>query len=261
MDLLLFIAKKVVSTACYPLGTSLLFLFMGLVFWCVRPRSRTGVFFVLAGTAWLTVMSLPITGFMMLRSLERDAGHYANAAELRSKDVRFIVVMGGDRRLGDLTPVDRIACTSLVRVLEGIRIWKGLPEAKLVLSGGGYEEGVVTSAEGMATLATEMGVPRSAIIVESQSLDTGDEARILKPVLDGKAFTVVTSASHMRRSLMNFTHVGLAPIPAPADFEAMTIHLDLLDFLPRAQGLQSSQKAIHEYLGIWALLLRQRVQS
>jgi uncharacterized SAM-binding protein YcdF (DUF218 family) len=256
MDLSLFIAKKVFTTILYPVGTSLLLLLAGIAFWLVRPRSRAGLFMVSLGTLWLAAMSCPITGQVMLRSLEADAGQYASPEELRLKNVRYVVVLGGDLRAGDLTPTDRIACSSLVRVMEGVRLWRGIPGAKLVLSGGTYSPDVATSARGMAAVAAEQGVPVPSMILESQSVNTTDEARLLKPILGAEPFALVTSASHMKRALMNFRWYGMNPIPGPADFLTKVFAPGSNAVTPTASGMELSQKAIHEYLGIGALLTR-----
>lgn len=256
MDQLLFLAKKVVSTVVYPVGTSLSLWIVGLVLWKARPRNRTGFLLVLAGGLWLLTAALPATAVLLLRPLETKAGSYADPRQLRNDGVEYIVVLGGDLRGGELTAADRIAYSSLVRVMEGIRLWRGLPGSRLVLSGGRYSAELLPSAEGMAAMALESGVPPSAIVKESLSLDTDDEARLLSPILGKKAFALVTSACHMRRSLLIFRRTGLNPIPAPADFEAQQFSFGLISLLPGAHGLEMTHKAIHEYVGTLVVLMK-----
>ncbi|MBI4964680.1 MAG: YdcF family protein [Desulfomonile tiedjei] len=256
MELLLFLAKKAISTIIYPVGSSLALWIAGLVLLRVRPRSRAGFLLVLAGGLWLLVAALPVTGVLLLKPLESKAGSYANPQQLSRAGVKYIVVLGGDIRGGELTTVDRIACSSLVRVMEGIRLWRGVPGSRLVLSGGTYSSETMPSAEGMAALALELGVPPEAIVKEISSLDTDDEARLLSPVLGKGPFALVTSACHMRRSLLIFRSMGLDAIPAPADFEVKKVALDLRYFLPSAMGLEKTHKAIHEYIGTLVVLMK-----
>jgi uncharacterized SAM-binding protein YcdF (DUF218 family) len=259
MDWALFVSKKIVSAFCYPVGTALLCWITGLIFWLFRPRSRVGFGLVTLGGVWLLIMSLPATGFFMLRSLEIHAGSYADPQVLARKNTRFVVVLGGDLRPGELTAPDRLACTSLTRVMEGIRLWRGIPGSKLILSGGRYSRDVMSSAEGMAILARDLGVPAEAMVLESQSRDTREEARLLRPILGTQPFALVTSASHMMRSLMDFRKQGLEPIPAPADFEALQSNLGFSTFVPNSHSLVRSQNAIHEYLGMLAGLIQKWV--
>ena len=255
----LFLAKKLISVFLYPLGASLLLLFVGTILWRRRPKSHAGPIMVTAGAVWLLLMSLPITGFILLRSLEVQAGRYADPVELSRNGIRHIVVLGGDLRAGNLTSADRIANTSLVRVMEAIRLWKQIPDSRLVLSGGSVSNKLMTTADGMALLAKELGVPRDAIILEDKSRDTEDEARLLKSMLGTDPFALVTAACHMPRSVRLFRQKGLNPIPAPADFETTEFIFSFNSLLPTIQGLGMTHNAIHEYLGICMAMVRQSV--
>jgi uncharacterized SAM-binding protein YcdF (DUF218 family) len=259
MSWLLFVAKKVVSAFIYPLGASLLLWLIGIICWRRRPRSYAGPALVTIGAVWLLLMSMPVTGFLLLHSLEAQAGRYADPTELSRDGVKFIVVLGGDLRAGKLTSADRIAYTSLVRLMEAIRLWKKIPGSRLVLSGGRVSEKTMTCAEGMALLAEELGVPRDAIILEAKSWDTEEEASLLKPILGENRFALVTAARHIPRSMMLFRAKGLNPIPAPADFETEEFIFMFNSLLPKVHGLEISQDAIHEYLGICVAMIRQSI--
>ncbi len=239
----------------YPMGIWMFLTALGIVWSRRRPNGHVGWLLMLTASIWLLVMAMPVTGLALLRHLELQAGTYADSAVLSRSGVRNIVVLGGDLRHGKLSPADRIAYTSLVRLMEGIRIWKEMPGSRLVLSGGGYSD-ASSSGEGMAVLARVLNVPDNAIVVENKSLDTEDEARQLKSLLSDRPFALVTSASHMRRSLKSFRRMGLAPIPAPADFQSQYEGMDFNMFLPSANGLAEAQKAVHEYLGLLFLWIK-----
>ncbi len=259
MGWLLFVAKKLVSLFLYPLGASLLLWLVGIIFWRRRPRSYVGPVLVTAGAVWLFLMSMPVTGFFLLHSLEVRAGHYADPIELSRDGVKYIVVLGGDLRAGKLTAADRLSYTSLVRLMEAIRLWKEVPGSRLVLSGGSVSKRMMTTADGMALLAQELGVPRDAIILEAKSWDTEEEARLLKPILGADRFALVTAARHMPRSMMLFRAKGLNPIPAPADFATEEFILAFNSLAPTVSGLEMSQDAIHEYLGMCVAKIRESV--
>lgn len=253
MEWPLFVAKSIIGGALNPICISLLLCLTGAALWILRPRRHVGFILVLSGSLVLLVMSLPLTSDRLVRSLELKAGEYADPGELSRIDVKWIVVLGGDLRGGELSPADRVAYSSLVRVMEGIRLWKAMPGSKLVLSGGTYSPRKMTTGLGMALLARELGVPEIAIVLENQSWDTEDEARLLKLVLGKNRFALVTSAYHMRRSVLSFKRMGLDPIPAPADFMTKGgFQLGVRTFLPSPMALELSQTAIHEYLGtLW----------
>ncbi len=256
MDWGLFVAKKVVSILFYPVGTTLALLMLGIVVWTRKPRSRLGIVFVVAGALWLFVSSLGITASLLASPLERSAGSYADPRELAAQHVKYIVVLGGGIRTNPVEPLGLTDCDSLSRVIEGIRLWKAIPGSKLVLSGGSLSSDAMTSGKAMSAAARKMGVPPSDIIQETRSLDTLDEARYLKPLLGDSRFALVTTALHMSRSLKIFQHLGMNPVAAPADFHAEDHRKGFHAFLPGAEGLRLTQWAIHEYLGILWLRIR-----
>jgi uncharacterized SAM-binding protein YcdF (DUF218 family) len=256
MTWILFLAKKTIGAFLQPVGLSLALWIVGIILWIRGRGSKAGFVPVLCAGLVLLAASSPLLSAKLIKSLELKAGPYANAAELQKKGVQFIVVLGGDLRSGNLTPSDRVACSSLVRCMEGVRLWKSLPTSKLILSGGSTSSRKMSTAQGMALVAQDLGVPREAIVLETKSLDTAEEAELLNPVLGRSPFALVTSASHMWRSLIIFRRVGLNPVPAPADFEGQVPAIELGTLLPDASSILMSQKAVHEYLGVCLVLLK-----
>jgi uncharacterized SAM-binding protein YcdF (DUF218 family) len=258
MDLILFIAKKVFSVFIYPLGFSLLLWFLGILSW-FKNRSKTAWGFILVGGVLLAAASNPYVSGLLLKQLENKAGNYADPASPDKMDVKYIVVLAGDERPGDLTSSDRLAASTLVRMMEALRLRKGMPGAKLVLSGGTVDRRIMPSADAMNIFALEQGVPKESIILERDSLDTADEADLLKDVLADSPFILVTSASHMPRSMMIFRRLGLKPIPAPADFEVKELMFTFRSAFPNAGALEQSTRAVHEYFGIGLVMLKNYV--
>lgn len=107
----------------------------------------------------------------------------------------------------------------------------------------------------MREAALSQGFDPKRVVVESASLDTDDQARLLSPKLAGQDFYLVTSASHMTRAKGLFLRQGARPIPAPTDFRSLAESLRPWDFLPQARALLDSERAFHEYLGLaWGRL-------
>lgn len=258
MDVFLFAAKKAASIFIYPVGMCLVIWLVGIILTCTRRYKRAGISAFVASGIVLLILSLPVTGDFLVRSLESHAGTYADPAELSKKGIKNIVVLGCDIRNGKRTPADQVACCSLVRVMEGIRLWKSMPGTRLILSGGNPIKGELSTGAGMAALAADLGVPESSMFIEGDSLDTYDEAVYLRAELGKEPFALVTSAFHMRRSLMIFRSFGLDPVSAPADFSGKWIP-NINSFFPEAHGIGRTQKALHEYLGTVAFLLKSLV--
>jgi uncharacterized SAM-binding protein YcdF (DUF218 family) len=161
-----------------------------------------------------------------------------------------IVVLGGGFHADARVPTNfELGSITTVRLVEGIRLWHLYPGARLILSGG---EG---QAQALAETASFLGVPRERMQLEGDSLDTADEARLLRGSLAGKPFLLVTSAYHMRRSVALFEAEGLSPTPAPADFEGTSDGFGPQAIWPSSGGLCLSDRGLHEWLGIlWSQL-------
>jgi uncharacterized SAM-binding protein YcdF (DUF218 family) len=204
--------------------------------------------------AWLLVMSFPLTGLLLVRSLESRAGPYADPASLTAAGVRYIVVLSGHFREGDLVPADQLGC-SVLRLAEGVRLWRRVPGSKLVLTGG-IIPGLsprIPIAQALAQTAVEMGVPPREMILERESWTTADQAKLIAPIVGKTPFALVTSAFHMPRSLMLFHLEGLKPVAAPADFLAKKITVSYDTLIPQANGLFLTQIGMKEYMGLWGV--------
>lgn len=92
------------------------------------------------------------------------------------------------------------------------------------------------------------------VLIEDKSRDTVENAIFSKAVLVEKGFNkpiLVTSAFHMRRSIMAFRKVGLEVIPVPSSFRtAPGAALVWADWLPSANSLDMTATVLHEYLGL-----------
>ncbi|MBI5524530.1 MAG: YdcF family protein [Desulfarculus sp.] len=246
--------KKVVSRLLFPVELILGLGLAGLLLLGWRRRARWGLGLLWA--AWLTLLllSVPALTYLLLAPLEEAAGDYADPARLAAAGVEHIVVLGGGVGQGQLTVADRLHGASMLRLMEGLRLFKALPGAKLVISGGGHREGV-TVGQAMRGLALELGLPASSLLLEDQSWDTEDQARLLAGLLQKRPFALVTSAYHMRRSLAFFKAHGLNPLPAPADFRTRGFRLDFDTLLPSTGSLHGAEIAFYEYLGhLWLKL-------
>lgn len=87
--------------------------------------------------------------------------------------------------------------------------------------------------------------------IDNQAYDTFQNARNSARLLaaDGvHRIILVTRATHMRRSVHEFTSVGLDVVPAPVGILSERDH-GVLRFLPNPDALQRSHAAIYELIG------------
>ena len=90
------------------------------------------------------------------------------------------------------------------------------------------------------------------MIIEDESKDTKDHPKFIQKIVGNDRFVLVTSASHMPRSIALFKKHGMNPIPAPTDYLVKErqggISPDM--FFPGADGLRKAERVVHEYFGL-----------
>ena len=206
--------------------------------------------FSAAGIGYLGAI-VPV-GDALLGPLER--WHSPLREDQLSPGVRHVVVLdGGYSPRDDLPVTSALSGASLVRIVEGIRLFKRLDSVHLVVSGGA-PRGRAPSAAWYAELARELGVSDSSLIVLGQSLDTGGEARAVVAAIGEEPFLLVTSANHMPRAMKLMQRAGARPIPAPTGYHVVrSSYRGWRSFLPNSGGLSKTEDAMHEYLGLMAL--------
>ena len=248
----MFVLRKIVSLLLLPFNVSLFFIVFGLLLLFTR-RQRAGKTFISIGVLLLLIFSIPPVSNRLIGSLE---SHYKPLAQqsLAGSNIRWIVVLGGGHN-SSRPPGSQLSASSLARVTEAVRIYKGQPGTKLILSGGAVFD-PLPNAEAMASTARLFGVKEEDIVLESESMDTEDEARLLAPLLKKEPFYLVTSAVHMPRSMALFKKQGTNPVPAPADYSFQSSRTPfLLRVLPNVNAFQQSERAMREYMGItWSRL-------
>ena len=248
----MFVLRKIVSLLLLPFNVSLFFLVCGLLL-LFSQRQRAGKTFVAIGLLLLLIFSIPPVSNRLIGSLE---SHYKPLEEhaLAGSKVRWIVVLGGGHN-SSRPSGSQLSSSSLARLTEGIRIYRSQSATKLILSGGAVFD-PLPNAEAMAATAKLFGVKDEDIVLESESMDTEDEARLLAPLLKKEPFYLVTSAVHMPRSMALFKKQGTNPIPAPADYSFQSSRAPfLLQVLPNVNAFQQSERALREYMGItWSRL-------
>jgi uncharacterized SAM-binding protein YcdF (DUF218 family) len=257
----MFVVKKIVALFFYPVPLCLGILILGLLcLWATR-RQRLGKGLVTLGTVLLLLLSLPFISSGLLTPLERRYPpllhpETASWGQTGSTSPKWIVVLGGGHVSDPRLPANsQISAAALGRVVEGVRLYKAIPGSKLLLSGGVVFD-PVPEAEVMAQIAVLLGVKPQDIMLETESRDTPDQAKIVAEMIGRERFILVTSAAHMPRSMALFRKRGLQPIPAPTDYLVQETQAPAPNrFFPGARFLWQVQVAVHEYLGlVWAWL-------
>ena len=257
-DQFFFAFKKFVSLFLFPMPVIVTLLLIGVVVLWFSKKQSTGKVAVTLGVFGLALMSFKPLPNRFLESLEETYPPYSVVSEAASGEIQprieFVVVLAGGHLHDPRMPVtSQLSASTLIRLAEGIRIYRKHPGSKLVVDGWGK---VVSTAHLMEQLAVELGVPRADIIMEPRPKDTKDEARLLKPIVGDGSFVIVTAAAHMPRVMAMFEKQGMHPIPAPTGHRVLgRVETRFADFFPSGGSIRKAETVVYEYLAwSWAKL-------
>ena len=250
----MFFFKKIVALLVYPVSLCLEILLIGLFLLWFTRRQKAGRIVVSIGVVLLAGLSYGMISDIALKRLEYRYFPVGNV--LKVSDIKLVIVLGAGHTSDPRLPVtSQISSTSLARLVEGIRIHNELPGSKLILSGGAAF-GSIPVARVMAEVGIALGVDDRDMVLEVDSKDTKDQARLIKEIVGRERFFLVTSASHMARSMALFQKSGMHPIPAPTEYlikERKKNNPAM--FFPSSDRLARAERAFHEYMGLaWAKL-------
>ncbi|MBW6508726.1 MAG: YdcF family protein [Desulfuromonadales bacterium] len=257
MDYLLFLLKKILGDFLTPVPLTLLLLLLAVPSLLRRKNRWFGVLCVVVATTLLFVSSYAPLNSRWIADLETRYPAY----EAGESSADFIAVLGSWHQTVDDQPLtSELSATAIVRLAEGIRIYRLHPGSRLIFTGyHGLWADPVAYPEKLRALAVALGVPDGDILTFVGPRDTAEEAQLMADLFADTEMVLVTSATHMPRSMELFRGAGLDPTPAPTGhLSKPTRHLWRL---PDGEALARTDALIHEHMGIlWARLMGQGAQ-
>lgn len=242
---------KLLTQLSSPLGLALaLFLVAALL--ALGGRRRTTVALLLTGLAWTAAWSMPVVSDALRHSLEV---RYPEQPAPTLPVVDAVVVLGGAVQPARFAGRQPNLGAAADRVWHAARLYHAGRAPWLVVSGGNlpWRDAAMTEAEAITRLLVDLGVPEQVILWEGESRNTRENAVYTASLLQQRELEhvlLVTSALHMHRALASFRAAGIDAVPAATDFEA-TGDIDAMDWLPDAEALAGTSRALKEYLGYW----------
>ena len=252
MENTLFLLKKFLAGLLMPLPLILLLQIWALLLLLRRKTRWLGILILVLTTSLLFVASYAPLSAKLTTPFERQYASYHQD----DRPVDFVVVLGNGHVSDPGLPVtSELSAVGIVRLCEGIRIYRLNPGSKLVFTGY-HASDPVSYAEKIKELALALGVPGEDILAFTGPKDTAEEALLVAERFADNRLVLVTSASHMPRALGLFRKAGLDPIPAPTNHLARPVSSNWV--FPKAETLARTQTWAYEQLGlVWAKLLGQ----
>ncbi len=272
MDSLFFITSKIVQFAIEPLNLIFLATLLAWFFLTIRKPVFTNRLLALAVIGFLGVGHMPIPE-SLIRILE-DAVPKPSIQNLNPDQFAGIIILGGAIEGEDIA-VDRgeVSIHSAAeRVTKGLELIRKYPNKPFIFSGfsGKVKPRGMSEADAFKQLIQEQGlgdITNTTAFYENQSRNTYENAVYSKKIIDAiypqspdqqlKPWLLVTSASHMYRSLKIFEKQGIAVIAVPVDYQtANTLQWREFDL---TEGAFLWNKLLHEYIGIAAYQLTGKI--
>ena len=266
----MFFLKKLISAFLEPSTVCVLLLATGLALLWFTRRQRPGKILVVDRTGAAAAVQQPVVrrtccwrrSRVAIRPCTPPSGCRRPPTPPGRRRLKFVVVLAGGHVADPRVPLDRqLGTSALARVIEGIRLHRQLPGSKLMLSGGlaAQRQRPARRRAGRGGHRVWGGQPGHG--AASDGLGHRGGGRDHHRQLVGKQpFILVTSASHMPRSLALFRRRGGQPIAAPTFLSTLDEPgVSLSSWFPSPDALNESDAGLHEYLGILWSNLRGRM--
>jgi uncharacterized SAM-binding protein YcdF (DUF218 family) len=261
-DRLVSAAWSILSFPLKPVGATILLLSIALN-QGLKKRNQ-----VVAALLILLISSTPFLSNLLARSLE--LGEVTQGARVGTAvpAAGAIVVLGRGTTQANLPYRTQIQLTDTGdRILYAAQLYReqvALGSQPIVIVSAGPRADLqgnrdqTVEANDIATLLTQLGVPRARIVIEPRSTDLRTSAlevvRILRSQgLGGTRVLVVTSGLNSRRARLAFSDVGLNVVSRPTDFYGFqagatpSLRIGIPSFIPSVEALTVTTRIVEEF--------------
>lgn len=256
---LLNLAIKLVTWAASPLGLFCIGFAFAWLLKILCPSRIWAVSILSLAALQLIVFSLSTTAYWLHRELESQAVTLARANT--GPPYTAILALGGLTRSTEspLTAGWQPDLTEAAdRITHAAHLWHEGLAPLVIVSGGVWPSSPQKPAEAvwMQQLLLQLGIPQQNIWLETTSTTTRENVRGVADLLQrndsGGRLALVTSASHMPRAYRNAERAGLTVDAFPTDWQARAIEDHPMPWLPNADALASSSRALKEWIALTA---------
>jgi len=261
MDSTFFVFSKVIHTLIEPLNWLLILIAFALIFLLLRKNHLVRRSLGIALCLGLFIGYVPTSQFAM-RSLEDAVPQTTLTPELLGQ-VGGVLILGGAIEGGPIAR-DRgeiSLYSSAERVTKAFQLLRQHPELPFIFSGysGRLLPQGLSEADAFKQLLLEQGLGNHPGYYENQSRNTYENMLYSKKIIDGiaekegspvKPWLLITSASHMLRSMQVAHKQGLDVLPVLVDYQ--TSKQTSWHRFDLVEGGDQWNRLIHELVGMAA---------
>ncbi len=249
--------SKFLPLLVYPLGATLISLLVIAVL-ALSGFRRLGGALLICAAGMLWVFSTPLFANWLISSLEDD--YPPGWIEIMPR-ANVAILLGGMASMPATSPTPQFS-DAVDRLFYAAQLYHAGNVDYILVSGGNlpWQPASIPEAVVVAAVLVRMGVPQDAIVVESKSQNTHENAVFSKTIVEESGWDsalLVTSGSHMPRALAAFSKAGIDAVPAATDLRAYWPRpQSALDLMPDAGALALTTDAIKEYIGLVVYRMR-----
>lgn len=260
MEDLLFAASKIFWLLARP--NTLALLLLGIGVGLLVAGRRAGRWPALLGLAWYGgVLLTPLAAWLTLPLEDR----FARPA-LPPQRVDGVIVLGGavEQALTEARGLPALNGAA-ERMTEAVALARRYPEARILFTGGSARlaPGQPSEADIARRLFAMLGLEGERLLLEDRSRNTWEnatESLALARPRPGETWLLVTSASHMPRSVGCFRRAGWTVVPWPVNYTTQPGGAGWFD-PPFSFRLGQAEWAVREYVGMLAYRLLGRTDA
>jgi len=245
-----FIASKVFYFLITPVSW-IIVLLLAAIFTKQKGRQK---FYLVSGVSLLLIFSNPFLINQVMSKWE-----YPATPRDQLPLTKTAVVLGGMLNQ-DSEPEEQVHFSeSVERILEALLLEKSGLTRELIISGGSGSVLDQSKKESirLKQFVDELYKKPPKIILDTISRNTYENAVEVYKILELREMTdqpilLITSAFHMKRSILCFQKQGLTVIPYAVDFKSKPLDFDLGWLVPSVNALMLWEIVIKEWVGIGA---------
>ena len=214
-------------------------------------HERWGRRLCILGASLLIAFGLLPTSHFLMHALEARFPQ----PHLPAKITGIVLLSGAERPAATQDSGEPQLNSAAGRYTTALRLAARYPDARLVFTGGPPTDpstGDLAQTGVGREILTSVGLDPSRLTFEEGSTDTCDNAANTKALVkprQGETWVVVTSASHMPRTVACFRSAGWDVIPQPADYHVVVGGVDAGTF-QISDNLTMLDVALHEWVGL-----------
>ena len=244
----MFVIKTILTAFLLPPGFFIFLLIgFGTLFFIQKNRKPALFNFFIGFLIWFFSIT-PVTN-TMLKILESDYYSIKNPCG-------DVIILLGDRVYDNMSDFDKVGAPSdrmLRRIYAAAKLQK-INNISIIISHGQIHKNEIWKADVIERYLLEFGVKKSRILKEKKSRNTYENARFSREICLQYGFKspiIVTSAFHLKRSVLSFKKLKMEVKPFPAHFLSWSGREYGWEFwLPKYSNLNNSSIALQEFLGL-----------